>query len=153
MNTIELKERQDISSNKELNRVYIQLEELLKELNKKQLPDAVVEQINQTVEEINTTSYTGNELMKLVKQKQTTIVTQVEKQLKITPKKYYKKYWLAVGMSTFGLPIGVVLGLSVGNMAMLAVGLPIGMAIGVAVGSGMDKQASEEGRQLDIEIR
>ena len=61
--------------------------------------------------------------------------------------------WLAIGMSAFGLPIGVAFGLSIGNIGLMAIGLPIGMAIGAAVGTGMDKKALEAGRQLDIEIK
>ncbi|WP_026464447.1 hypothetical protein [Adhaeribacter aquaticus] len=148
MNIIELKERQYISQNIESTKIYIQFGNLLKELNKKQLPVDITERINQDIREINTTNKTGNELIKLVKQKQKKVITLVEKQLKITPKKHYSKLWLANGMATFGLPIGTVFGLSIGNMAML----PIGLAIGAVVGSGMDKKASVEGRQLDIEI-
>ena len=61
--------------------------------------------------------------------------------------------WLALGMSTFGIPIGVAFGLSIGNIALLGAGLPIGMAIGLVVGSKMDKKAFEEGRQLNIELK
>ncbi len=153
MNIIELNERQDISQNRELSKIYSQFGELLKELNKRKLPDDITAQINQDIDEVNTTHRTGNELSRLIKQKQTKVLTLVEKKLKIVPQKYYAKLWLASGMATFGLPIGVVFGLSLGNMAMLAIGLPIGMAIGVAVGSSLDKKASDEGRQLDIEIK
>ncbi|HLF53198.1 hypothetical protein [Flavobacterium sp.] len=150
---IELKERQNISDNINLSKIYVQLAELLKELKKKQLPHKIIESVNQDIEEINSTSLTDNELRKLVKQKQTRIIKLVEKELKIVPKNYYRNLWLVVGMSAFGLPIGVVFGLSIGNMGLLALGLPIGMAIGIVVGSGMDKKASVEGRQLDVEIK
>ncbi|WP_242917322.1 hypothetical protein [Pontibacter liquoris] len=153
MNLTELKERQDISQNRERNRIYIQFGNLLNELDKQPLPHEITEQINQEINEINATDRTGYELIKLVKEKQTKVIRLVEKQLKIVPMKYYSKLWLALGMATFGLPIGVAFGLSIGNMAMLAVGLPVGMAIGAAVGAGMDKKAFEEGRQLAIEIK
>ncbi len=61
--------------------------------------------------------------------------------------------WLALGMSAFGIPIGVAIGLSVGNPGLLATGLPIGMGIGMAVGASMDKKAKETGKQLDVEIK
>ena len=153
MNLIELKERQDLSQNKELNRVYIQLGNLLNELNKQQLANNITELINQDIVEINKTDLKGNALLKLVRQKETKIITLLEKQLKIVPKKYYYNHWMTKGMAAFGFPIGVVFGLSIGNMAMIAIGLPIGVAIGAAVGAGMDKKASDEGRQLDIEIK
>ena len=60
---------------------------------------------------------------------------------------------MVVGMSAFGLPIGVAIGLSIGNIGLLGIGLPIGMGIGIIVGRLMDKKALAEGRQLDVEIK
>nr|WP_315151937.1 hypothetical protein [uncultured Flavobacterium sp.] len=153
MNIIELKERQNISDNIKLNRIHVQFGELLKELRKKDLPQKIIESINLDIEELNSTSLTSNDFIKLTKQKQTKIIKVIEKELKIVPKNYYRNIWLALGMSAFGLPIGVAFGLSVGNIGLLAIGLPIGMAIGMAVGSKMDKKAFEESRQLNIEIK
>ncbi|MES2811256.1 MAG: hypothetical protein V4670_02195 [Bacteroidota bacterium] len=153
MKIIKLKERQNISENLKLNRIYIQLGELLNELEKKKLSPKIIESINLDIEELNATSLLNNELTKLTKQKQTKILKEVEKELKIVPKNYYRNLWLAVGMSAFGLPIGVAIGLSVGNMGLLGIGLPIGMGIGIALGSTMDKKAFKEDRQLNIEIK
>ena len=153
MNIIELKERKNISDNIKLNRIYVQFGELLKELDKKDLPVKSIESINQDITELNSISLVSANFSKLIKQKQTKIIKVIEKELKIVPKNYYRNIWLAVGMSAFGLPIGVAFGLSVGNMGLLAIGLPIGMAIGIAVGSKMDKKAFEEGRQLNIEVK
>jgi hypothetical protein len=52
-------------------------------------------------------------------------------------------------MTAFGVPPGMVLGTSPGNMGLTGIGLPIGMAIGIAVGTAKDKQAANEGRQLN----
>ncbi|MFC3414076.1 hypothetical protein [Algoriphagus hitonicola] len=71
---------------------------------------------------------------------------------KIVSKNHYRYTWMSPGMAAFGIPLGVVFGTSLGNMAFLAIGLPIGMAIGISVGSAMDKKASEEGRQINLEI-
>ena len=152
MNIIELKERQNISGNIKLSRIYDQLGELLKELKKKELPHKVIESINQDIEELNSTILTGNELRRLVKQKQTKIIRLVEKELKITPKNYYRNLWLILGIS-LGSGIGVVFGMSIANMGLLGIGVPIGMVIGIAVGMAMDKKAFEEGRQLNIEVK
>jgi hypothetical protein len=153
MNIIELKDRQNLSDDSKLSRIYIQFGELLNQLRKKNLPPSIIERVNQDIEELNTKSFTANDFRKLIKQKQTKIIKQLEKELKIVPKNYYRNIWLAVGMSVFGLPIGVAFGVSIGNMGLLAIGLPIGMAIGILVGSRMDKKAFEENRQLDIEIK
>jgi len=69
------------------------------------------------------------------------------------PKNHYRALWLVLGMSVFGLPIGVLYGFLIGNMGLLGTGLCFGMAIGVALGAGLDKKALKEGRQLDLEIR
>jgi hypothetical protein len=152
MNIIELKERQDISGDIKLSRVYDQLGELLKELKNKELPDKIIDSINQDIEELNATTIAGKELSRLVKKKQTKIITLVEKELKIIPKNYYRSLWLAFGMS-LGICIGVAFGISIGNLAFLGLGLPIGLGIGIAVGTAMDKKAFDEGRQLNIEIK
>lgn len=56
-------------------------------------------------------------------------------------------------MAAFGIPFGVVFGISLGNMAFLGIGIPIGMVVGIAIGTAMDKRAFDEGRQLDLEIK
>ena len=152
MSIIELKERQNISDNMKLSRIYDQLGELLKELKKKELPHKIIQSVNQDIEELNNTTHTGNELRKLVKQKQTKIIKLVEKELKITPKNYYRSLWFVLGMSLVS-GIGVCFGISIGKMGLLGIGVPIGMVIGIAVGAAMDKKAFEEGRQLDVEIK
>ena len=57
---------------------------------------------------------------------------------------------MTLGMSAFGLPMGLALSTATDNFGLLGVGLPIGMVIGMAMGTGMDKKAKEEGRQLEI---
>lgn len=77
----------------------------------------------------------------------------IEKELKIVTKNNNRNTWLAIGMSAFGIPLGVAFGTSLGNMGFIGIGLPIGMAIGIVIGTGMDKRSFEEGRQLDLEIK
>lgn len=152
MNIVEPKERLDLSGNIKLSRIYVQLEKLLKELKKIELPHKIIESINQDIEELNSTTLTGIELRRLVKQKQTKIINLVEKELKITSKNYYRNLWFVLGMS-LGSGIGVSFGIIIGNMGLFGIGIPIGMVIGLAVGTAMDKKAFEEGRQLAVEIK
>lgn len=152
MNLLELHKKENLTENIKLSKVYIQLEELLKELKKKKLSPQVVEHINLEIKELNTSSLTDSRLLKFAKEKRTKIIRLLEKEHKIVPKNYYRNLWLVLGMSAFGLPLGVVFGLMTSNMGLLAIGLPIGMAIGIAVGTKMDNKAQEEGRQLQIEI-
>jgi hypothetical protein len=92
-------------------------------------------------------------MTKLIKQKQSFIIKQVEKAHKIVPKNYYRTMYMLFGMSGIGIPIGVAFGLSIGNLGLLGLGLPIGMGIGVAIGSSLDKKALNTGRQLNIEMK
>ncbi|WP_348822910.1 hypothetical protein [Flavobacterium aestuarii] len=153
MNIIELKERNEISENIKAGQACNQLDELLTELRKKQIPANIAQSINEDIEALNSATINDTDFGKLVKQKQSKIIKLVEKELKIVPQKYYTKLWLALGMSVFGIPLGVSFGISIGNLGLLAIGLPIGMGIGALAGSGMDKKAFEEGRQLAIEIK
>lgn len=140
-------------NNFKLNEINTQFKNLLIELEKKELPDDIIVSINKDIDEINSMTYTGNELRKKMKQKLQGIIKLLEKDLKLVPKNYYRNLWMILGMSVFGIPLGVAFGTSLGNMAYLGIGFPIGLAIGLAFGDGMDKKALKEGRQLDIEIK
>ena len=130
-----------------------QFNSLLKLLNDKNLTLNVIKKINDDITELNSSQVMGTALSHLIKKKQNKIIKLTEKELKIVPKNYYTNLWMVLGMSAFGLPLGVAFGLSLGNIGLLAIGLPIGMAIGTLVGSKLDKKALESGKQLDIELK
>jgi predicted RND superfamily exporter protein len=135
MKIIELKEPQHINT------------------NIKDLPASLIDFINGHVSELNGSSVNDAELIKAIKQKQTIILKQVEKDLKIVPQNYYRNLLMLFGMSGIGLPIGVTFGMMNENMGLLGIGLPIGMMIGLGIGLMMDKKAFKEGRQLNLEIK
>lgn len=151
MEIIELKQREDIANHKTLKYVYPQFGKLLKELRKKDIPTKIIEPINEAVTEINTTGETGKNLQKLVSQKHSEILELVKKELKLIPKNNYTYLWMVIGMAAFGLPVGVVFGLSMDNMGLMATGLPVGMGIGILLGLSMDIKVKNEGRQLDLD--
>ncbi|MBK5195311.1 MAG: hypothetical protein JJE08_04650 [Proteiniphilum sp.] len=148
----ELKKRAAIDQNKRLTDSYVQFDKLLTELRKRELPDEVVQSINTGIDLINPPSGSEEEWRKQIRKTQSDILRLIEKELKLVPKNHYRNIWLALGLAAFGIPLGVVFGVSLGNMAFLAIGLPFGISIGLALGSGLDKKALEEGRQLDVEI-
>lgn len=147
----ELKKRPSIEQNKKFNNAYVQFETLLTELRKKTLPGEIVTAINTSIDQVNSVS--ESELKKQLRKSQANTLKLLEKELKLVTKNHYRNIWLAVGMSAFGIPLGVALGTSLGNMGYLGIGLPIGMVIGLAVGTTMDKKAFEAGKQLDLEIK
>ena len=145
-------ERQYILENTKVLSRYHQLGELLKALEKRELPNEIVDFINQHIELLNSISDSEKYFAKTIKEKENEIIKHIEKKINLVPKNYYRKRWLALGIGAFGLPIGVTIGSVSGNMGMLGAGLPIGLGIGSVVGSNMDKKAFNEGRQLDYEI-
>ena len=153
MKIIELNKIPGIHENAKFEEAYLQFEQLLSELRKRELPEALVMTINKDIQEINSTTTSGYEMRKLITKIQTRMIKLLEKEIKLVPKNYYRNLWLALGMSAFGVPIGVAIGLSLDNLAFLGIGLPIGLVLGIAVGSSMDKKALEEGRQMDVEIK
>lgn len=148
----QLTHREDLVNNPRVNQIQIQLTELLKELNNKNLSLKSVEIINRHIDDINSSLAVGNGFKRLLLKKQIQIVKFLEKEHKLVTKNYYRNLWMVVGMSAIGLPIGVVIGLSIGNIGLLAIGLPIGMVVGLVLGAGMDKKALKEGRQLNVEL-
>jgi hypothetical protein len=153
MEIIPLNPRPEIEQNEKLIKNYIQFENLLNELKTRQLPDEIIAHINNEISLINTTSASENDLAKQISKSQSGILKLIEKELKLVPKNHYRNLWLPLGMSTFGLPLGVAFGLSLDNMAFLGIGLPIGMAVGVALGTALDNKAEKNGTQLNMEIK
>jgi len=144
----------NLESDIKLSQLYNQFDTLLSELRKRVLPDSIIQTINNEVEEINTShSLTTTDLRKLIKTKQTIIVRLIEKDLKLVPKNYYRTLWLALGMTVFGIPLGVLFGILIKIPGLFAIGIPVGLAIGVTVGTAIDKTAAKENRQLNVEIK
>ncbi|MCU4157353.1 hypothetical protein J1N10_15360 [Carboxylicivirga sp. A043] len=132
-------------------RHYTYMVRLVSELNKRELPSEVVRFINDNIELINHAIDNKFELKKQIKTSKNAILKLLEKQLKLVTKNHYRNLWMVLGMTVFGVPIGIAYGNMIDNMAFLGIGIGIGMSIGLALGSSMDKKAAVEGRQLDIE--
>ena len=148
-----LKKRPEAETNEKLRETYLQFEKLLNELEKRELTDNIIVSINKEINGLNAIPGSDKNLRKQITKVQADIIKLVEKELKLVPKNYYRNLWLAIGLAVFGLPVGVIIGLTLHNMAFLGIGLPMGLAVGIAIGTGMDKKAQEEGRQLDIELK
>ena len=148
-----LKNRQGNEANKKLFNLYYQFTQLISELRQKPLSKSLIESINREISQLNTIDNSAPNLRMTIIKMQTRIIRLVEKETKIVPKNYYRNIWLPLGMASIGVPIGVVIGLSLKNMGFLVIGLPIGLLIGIAIGTSLDKKALKEGRQLNIDLR
>lgn len=141
-----------LQNNPKMEKSVQKLQDLLGLLRKRSLKDSLIQSINQEVELIEKVAHDNSSLPKQIRKSQYNILKRLEKATKIVPKNYYKKLWMVVGMAAFGIPIGVAIGASLKNMALMACFLPLGMVIGMALGVSMDQKAAKEGRQLDIEM-
>lgn len=150
---IQLEKKAETIQHKRLRNLYLQYEKLIESLRVRELPGEIAAYINQDINTINGLTGSEHELFKTVRASQKKILKLVERELKLVPKKHYQKLWMAVGMSAFGLPIGCLYGLALGNMAFFAIGLPIGMGVGTLLGTAKDKKSSRAGNQLDVEIK
>lgn len=144
-----LSPRPSFEENPKLAKATHNLNTLLLAIEEKGSPESVESQINEIIAGINNLPGPDPQLIKQISSAQAAILKLLENELGMVAKNHYQNQWLALGMATFGIPLGVVFGAALGNMAFLGIGLPIGMGIGLAVGSGKDKQAEEQGKQLD----
>ena len=140
-----------IQNNDKALKSFNQIQSILADLKTRTIPEPILATLNGYLAEINTSTLVGKDMEKLLKTNLSKILKLLEKELKLVPKSHYRNQWMVLGMSAFGLPIGVAFGISIGNLGLLGLGLPIGMAIGITVGTGMDEKARKEGRQLSCE--
>lgn len=98
---------------------------------------------------INSVSENENQLSKQIRRTQSSVINIIQKDLKLVTINHHRRTWLALGIAIFGLPLGIVIGTTLGNMGLLS----LGMLIGIAIGLAMDKKALKEGKQIDLEIK
>ena len=139
------------SDNKKLQKALDVMEAFLSELQKREIPFHVQEIINEKIDEIN--AFTGNdkELKKCIERFYVDTLRLIKEQMGIIPHNYYQNRWLSLGMTIFGLPLGVIMSTITGNMVFLALGLPVGLTLGLAIGRWKDKKAEAENKQIQVE--
>ncbi|MEN2281980.1 hypothetical protein AAGF08_07555 [Algoriphagus sp. SE2] len=147
------KSRPSFEENPKLAKAAHNLSTLLTAIGEKEIPESIESQINEIIAGVNDFKGADPQLIKQIKASQASILKLIEKELGLVPKNHFQTQWMVLGMSVFGLPMGVVFGTTLGNMAFIGIGLPIGMAIGIAVGNSKDKEAAEKGKQLDWSAR
>lgn len=152
MNIIELKRVANFQQSKRLSKRYDTFEKLILELSQKEIPQEIIDAINQEIETINSYAEPSKSLSKQLRKGTMNILRLIEKKLNLVPKNLYRSRWIAIGMS-MGVALGVAFGASMDRSGFLASGIGIGMVLGMAIGAGMDKKAKKEGRQLDFEVK
>lgn len=134
-----------------LNKRILKFEKLLEALSDRDISASILQSINTEIDKVNQ-AQSETELTKQLQKSFRKILIISEKELNLVAKDHYRNMWLALGMSAFGIPFGVALGAALNNYAYIGLGIPIGFGLGIAIGSKKDKEAFEEGRQLDVDL-
>lgn len=153
MKIIELKKREFTDQNKKLAKAYQRIQALIIAINKKEIPTEISTLINADINMISSFVGSDTELKKIANKTYNKTIKLLEQKLKFVARNHYRTTWLAIGMSVFGVPMGVAFSAALDNYAFIGIGLPIGMVIGMAIGAEMDKKAAKEDRQLDLECQ
>ena len=142
----ESKSMDDVKIKKELGK----LETLLECICTRGVPEDVIKKINTKIEHVNSneTIPSKKEISKVKK----TILEILHADLKWVAPSYYKTLWMSIGMSAFGIPMGIAFSASLGNYGFIGIGLPIGMVIGLAIGQKKDEEAKKNGLQLNVNV-
>ena len=148
INPISIKDSPDHP--KSLSRILKRMHRLVDALNQREVPPEISQEINQMIQQIDTGDTQPKQLKKGLFKAYRKITNLVRKELGWVPKSFYQTMWMSLGMGGFGLPIGVVIGVIMGNMGLIGLGIPIGMAIGIGIGIMMDQKAVKNGKQLDV---
>ncbi|WP_439490360.1 hypothetical protein [Algoriphagus sp.] len=141
--------RPSFEENPKLAKAAHNLSTLLDAIGQKSIPESTESKVNEIIAGVNNFQDPDPQLIKQMGVAQAAILKLVKDELKIVAKNHYQNQWLALGVAAFGIPLGVVFGAALGNMAFLGIGLPIGVAIGLAIGSSKDIESAKSGRQLD----
>lgn len=130
-----------------LNKRVLKFQELLKALSNKEISGSILQSINAEIDKANQ-AQSESALAQQLQKSYRNILKIVGKELNLVAKDHYRNMWLALGMTAFGIPFGAALN----KYAYVGIGIPIGFAIGIAIGSKKDKEAQEQGGQLNIEV-
>jgi hypothetical protein len=141
------------ANNQKLSKKYEYLQRLLSILEERDFQEETIVEINAIIVKMNMKQSDAKIQRKALSRQQTVLLRTIEKREKLVVRNHYRNTWLALGMSVFGIPIGVIIGNSMDNMSFLGYGLSIGMIIGLVFGMVKDKAAAKENRQLDIELQ
>jgi hypothetical protein len=148
-----LNKRPDLAQKSRLNKKYLQFQELISELRDMVLNIEIKHSLNNAIDTMNSLSDFDKKLGKQLKSEQSKILKLLKNELKLVTKNYYINKWLDFGIGALGVPIGIAIGVIMGNMAFIGIGLPIGFGFGLAVGTVLDLKVKEKGKQLKFEIK
>lgn len=148
-----LKQHFTDSNSGKLTKKYAFIGKLIDLLNERELSTETTDELNGYIDKMNHQQANEKIQRKALCRQQTALLRSIEKREHLVAKNHYRNTWLALGMSVFGIPIGVVIGTSLGSMSYIGYGISIGMIFGIIVGMLKDKAAAKNNKQLDIELQ
>lgn len=141
-----------LDSNHILQRKIGNMNKILTELRKRDIPKEIINEINLEVQSVDTFRGSDKELRKQLRKVQNNLLKIIHSKLKLVTRNHYRNMWMAIGLAVFGIPMGVAIGFIIDNIGLLGIGLPFGFLFGLIVGNILDKKAIEEDRQLPVDI-
>jgi hypothetical protein len=97
-------------------KIHTQFVDLLNEL-RKELPENIVRSLNLCVKKINSSTLADKQLSKFIKQEQTSIIKQIEKEIKLC-QKLLSQSLVSSWNDCFWITNGAAIGLSLGNIGL-----------------------------------
>lgn len=128
------------------------LDELIEELRQRKLPVEIISSINDGIRQINSLLDQNESIVdeKLIKVR-SAILWILKVELHILPANYFRSRYSIYGILPFDLPLGLVLGGTMGNGYYIIAGFLIGLLLSRLWGSLRDNEIKKQNRQLRIQ--
>lgn len=136
------------AGNRQALKQAVLINELISEINTKNISKELKDQFRQDLNELHDFSGKARKLAAQIRKKRNKWLDLLLKEHGLVSKGYYQNFYMPVGMTAIGLPLGVIISNLSDNTGYIALGLPIGMIAGMIYGMSRDTKAKREGRQL-----
>lgn len=150
MTIIQIEKKDYYQASKNAKKYSENIYNCIESLKEKDLPETLIDFINIEITKVNQSEWTPKQAGKKIYYAYDRILNQVMKETKLVPPSHYQSTYMAMGMAVIGVPIGILYGLFMDNLAFLGLGLPIGLVLGMSWGRHLDEKAKKEGRQLEF---
>ncbi|SDS46735.1 hypothetical protein SAMN04487764_2285 [Gillisia sp. Hel1_33_143] len=125
------------------------LKMLIAEIKSKNIPEEVCYKINYQIDKVNSCAIDNSiKIQNLLDMTYHSILHIIKTDLGIIPKNYYRDLYTTLGMTIFGLPLGLLLTATLDNSINLVFGVVFGLIFGVILGTRKDKIAQQENKVI-----
>ena len=109
---------------KKTQKAYQKTQELIAAVNEHELPESLANELNQEIQSAESLA-DDRDSLRPIRSLCGRIRNAVRKELELVPPGFHQGQWMALGMTIFGLPFGVVFSTVMKNPGLIAIGLPI----------------------------